>query len=48
MARQSLFYIIGYRIGYWIAGHRDALMRNAAGAVLGRLPGGRWLMRMLR
>ena len=42
--RKSIFYMVGYRIGYWFAGNRDFLIRRA----LGMLPGFRWISRFLR
>ena len=45
--RESLFFAVGKRIGYWYAANRSEVNRNVKRAVLVRLPGGRFLSRFL-
>ena len=45
---KSIFYMIGYKIGYWYAENKYSLVRRAFGTVVGRLPGGRWITRLMR
>jgi len=48
MVRESIYFKIGKRIGYWYAANRHALHRRILESVLYRLPGGRWLSGLLR
>lgn len=45
---KSIFYMIGYKLGYWYAENKDFLIRRAIGTAAGWLPGGRWITRFLR
>ncbi len=45
--RESLFFTLGKRVGYWYAANRSEVNRNVKRAVLMRLPGGRFLSRFL-
>ncbi len=48
MPKESIYFRIGKRIGYWYAANRHELHQSIVRTVLHRLPGGRWISRFFR
>ncbi len=48
MSRKSLFYQIGYRIGWWYEENKHMLIRRVLMGIFGRIPGVSQLMRWFR
>lgn len=47
MARETIYYKIGKKIGYWFAANRDSLVKQLLLGVVAKVPGIRWLRRFL-
>ena len=48
MSEKSIYFIIGRKLGWWLATNRDALVRQAVVGVIRKLPGVSWLIRLFR
>ena len=48
MERESIYFKLGKRIGYWYAANRHTVHRRLIENIIYRLPGGRWLSKLLR
>ncbi len=48
MSNRSIYFIVGKRIGYWFASHKDLLKRQLLGSIIQKLPGGKALWRFFR
>jgi len=48
MEKESIYFKIGKRIGYWYAENRSSLNNRIVQGILGRLPGGRIISQIFR
>ncbi len=46
MQRETFYFRLGKRIGYWYAANRASLHRRIFESIVYRLPGGRWIARI--
>ena len=47
MARETLYYKIGKKIGYWFAANRDMLVKQIITGAASKIPIIRWLRRFM-
>ncbi|MBN1292878.1 MAG: hypothetical protein JXB48_13640 [Candidatus Latescibacteria bacterium] len=47
MSKESIYFHLGKRIGYWYASNRHNLHRKLIAGLLSRIPGGKWLSRFM-
>jgi len=47
MEKESIYFKLGKRIGYWYAANRHSVHRNIVSGILRFIPGGRWLSRFM-
>ena len=44
----SIYFEIGRRLGYWLAANRHAFLQRLILGFVYRLPGGKWLAKLLK